>query len=213
MQWTFRPIAVAAAGLLLAGAALAQWDGGAHWKSAMTIEGGPQAVPEVASEIWLQKDGRMRMKSSVMGINMNTITAGDTVYQWTEGGREGMKINSVAAGRPHATGDYARRILEYRTKGHKIGAEAVDGHRCEIYELVTPAEGAQKERKEKVWLATDLKNFPVKVVVETSGMTMTSLNSEVQLNASVPDGMVTVPADIQFRDMSEMIKQGRPPGQ
>lgn len=213
MPWKFRRFAAVAAGLLLAGVAFGQWEGGAHWKSALTVEGGPRAVPEVTSEIWLQKDGRMRMRSSVMGIDMNTITAGDTVYQWTEGGREGMKINSVVAGRPLATGDYAKRIPEYRSKGQKMGTEAVDSHRCEIYELVTPGAGGQKERKEKVWLATDLKNFPVKVVVDMNGMTMTSRNSDVELNAPVPEGMVTVPGDIQFRDMSEMIRDGRPPSQ
>ncbi len=211
MHFKSRSIAVAAAGFLLAGAALGQWEGGAHWKSAVQIEGGPQAMPEMSSEIWLQKDGRMRMKSAVMGMNMNTVKQGDTVYQWTDGQKEGMKINSTVAGRPHATGDYASRVAEYRTKGRKVGSESVDGHSCEVYELVTPAEGAQKERREKVWLATDLKNFPVKVVVDTNGMTMTSRNSDVELNASVADTMVTVPTDVQFRDISDMIKQGGPP--
>ncbi|MFN2632625.1 MAG: hypothetical protein ABR610_04335 [Thermoanaerobaculia bacterium] len=153
----------------------------------------------------------MRMKSAVMGMNMNTVKQGDTVYQWTDGQKEGLKINATVAGRPHASGDYASRIEEYRTKGRKAGSEPIDGHPCEVYELVTPAEGAEKERREKVWLATDLKNFPVKVVVESNGMTMTSRNAEIDLNASVADSLVTIPADIEFRDISEMIKQGRPP--
>lgn len=214
MHLKLRSLAAAAAGFLLAGAALGQWAGSAHWKSTISIEGGPnQAMPEMSSEIWLRKDGRMRMKSAVMGMNMNTVKQGDTVYQWTDGQKEGMKINAQVAGRPHASGDYATRIEEYRTKGRKTGAESVDGHPCEIYELVTPGEGAQKERREKVWLATDLKNFPVKVVVESNGMTMTSRNADIDLTASVADSLVTIPTDVQFRDISEMIKQGRPPAQ
>lgn len=209
---TLRPIAAVLGGLLFAAVGLAQ-SFSAHWKSAMEVEGGPQQSPgPVSAEIWL-KQGKMLMKTSVMGMTMNIVKSGDMVYQWPEGQKTGMKMSAAASPRPQG-GDYVNRIEEYRTRGKKVGAEKIHGHPCEIYELTTPGAGARgDERKETVWLATDLHNFPIKVITESGGTKVTSHNTDIEWNAAVADAMVTPPTDVEFQDMSEMMKERRPPPQ
>ena len=60
--------------------------------------------------------------------------------------------------------------------------------------------------KQTYWLARDLKNFPVKVVTDTGGMKMTTVNHDIDLGASVAESLVTPPEGVTFQDMSEMMK-------
>ena len=205
--------AAALAGLLLSGAALAQLSGGsAHWKSTIEVEGGnQQGMGPMQSENWL-KQGNMRSKMQVMGMTRHTLKAGDTVYQWADGEKTGMKFNAAVQQRQGPSGDYASRIDEYRTKGKKTGSEKIDGHPCDIYEMTSQSKTG-RDHKETVWLATDLNNFPLKVISESNGTKVTSRNTDVELKASVPDSMMKPPADVAFQDMSEMMKGMRPPKQ
>lgn len=210
---TWRRIAGAGAvAFLITAVAESEAPSSAHWKSKMEMEGGPQGNVTTDSEIWM-KDKKVRMKTSVMGMNMNMVKAGDVLYQWSEGQKSGMKFDTTALGaqRNQGSSDYVMRIDEYRSKGKKIGAETVDGHACEIYEL-TASGPSEKEKKEAVWLAKDL-NFPVKYVLETGGSKMTALNTDIQLNPKVDESMFAPPSDVQFQDMSEMMKGMRPPKQ
>jgi hypothetical protein len=207
-----RPFAAVAGWFLVAGAGLAQ-PSSVHWKSTIEIEGGRQPSPgPVQSEMWL-KQGKMRTKTSMMGMTMNMVRAGDTVYQWNEGEKSGMKMSAVAAQRHPGGGADANRMDEYRTKGKKIGAETIDGHPCDIYVLTVPASSAGGARKDTAWLASDLHYFPVKVVSESDGGKQTTRNRDIQWNATIPDAMVTPPKDVEFQDMSEMMKGLRPPPQ
>jgi outer membrane lipoprotein-sorting protein len=203
-RWPPR-IFVVLAGLALAASAGAQLpDGTAHWKSTIEVQGGPAAdVGPMQAEIWV-KQGKLRMQTQVIGITQNFVKSGDTMYQWTEGQKNGMKMATAVAGRASASGDYATRIEEYRTKGTNKGSESVDGHACDIFELSSDSPAGA--RKETVWLARDLHNFPLKVVSEANGSRITSRNSAVSFQASVPDSMLAPPADVEFRDMSEMIR-------
>lgn len=209
---TFVRASVLSAALFVAGTAPAQAPADSvHWKSTVEIEGGQQSqgVGPMEAEIWLKK-GSMRSKMVVMGMTRNVVKSGDTMYQWAEGEKKGMKFNASVAKRQGPGGDYANRIEEYRTKGKKAGTEKIDGHPCDIYELDVPApEG--RGRTEKVWLATDLRNFPLKVIVEQGGMTVTSRNRDVDFSTRIPDSLLTPPPDIEFQDMSEMIRGARPP--
>jgi outer membrane lipoprotein-sorting protein len=206
--------AALAGALLLPGAAFAQLPGSAHWKSTIEVEGGnQQGVGPMQSEIWL-KSGIMRTKMQVMGMTRNMLKSGDTMYQWAEGEKTGMKFSAAVQQRQGPSGDYANRIDEYRTKGKKTGSEKIDGHPCDIYELTTSrSDGHDREHKETVWLATDLYNFALKVISESNGTRVTTRNSDVEFKASVPDAMMKPPADVTFQDMSEMMKGMRPPRQ
>jgi outer membrane lipoprotein-sorting protein len=119
-----------------------------------------------------------------------------------------MKMSASIGGRSAGSGDYATRIDEYRAKGKKTGSESIDGHPCDIYELTT-AEGPAGSRKETVWLAADLRNFPLKVIAESNGTRVTSHNSDVVFRADAPDTLFAAPTDIEFQDMSEMMKKMR----
>ena len=207
--------AAVAGGFLFCAPAAAQLPGdSAHWKSVMEVEGGNQAaVGPMQTEIWL-KSGKVRTKMQVMGMTRNMVKTGDTMYQWAEGEKTGMKFDTAGPQRRGGAGagDYANRIDEYRTKGKKTGSEKIDGHPCDIYELTTAGREG-RERKETVWLATDLHNFPLKVISESNGTKVTSRNSDVEFKAAIPDSMWKPPADVTFQDMSEMMKGMRPPGQ
>ena len=201
------------AGLLLAGAVLAQAPAGSmHWKSTIEVEGGnQQGIGPMQSENWM-KQGSMRSKMQVMGMTRNMLKAGDTVYQWADGEKTGMKFNTSVQRREGPSGDYVNRIDEYRTKGKKTGSEKIGGHPCDIYELTTQGKSG-REHKETVWLATDLSYFPMKVISESNGTKVTSLNSDVELKAAISDSMMKPPADVAFQDMSEMMKGMGPPKQ
>jgi len=194
---------LAGAALVFAGVLAAQPLGSVHWKSRTEIVGGPQGDMATESEMWM-KDKKLRMKTTVMGMNMNVVKSGDTLYQWQEGQTGGMKMSSSVRRRGGPSADYAGKIDEIRAKGKKIGTETVAGRQCDIYEY-TEATG-EPTGKQTYWLARDLKNFPIKVVNETGGMKVTILNSDIDLKASFPDAMLEPPADVKFQDMSEMMK-------
>jgi len=199
-----------AAGLYLAalvcgGALQAQPLGSAHWKSSTEMTGGPQGDMKTESEIWM-KDKKMRAKTQAMGMNMNLVKSGDSIFEWQEGQTTGMKLPANLNRRGGQSIDYVNKMDEVRAKGKKIGNETVDGHSCEIYEYTDPNLDRGAASKQTFWLAKDLKNFPVKVVTETSGMKMTTVNHDIELGASVAESLVTPPDNVKFQDMSEMMK-------
>ncbi len=194
---------LAAAALVCGGMLAAQPIGPVHWKSKTDMVGGPQGDMTSESEMWA-KDKKLRMKTAVMGMTMNVVKSGDVLYQWQEGQTSGMKMSASMRRRGGPSADYIGKLDEIRAKGKKIGTETVAGHECDIYEYT---EGAgERPVKQTYWLARDMKGFPLKVVSETGGMKMTTLNSDIDLKASIPDSMLEPPADVKFQDMSEMMK-------
>jgi hypothetical protein len=172
------------------------------------MEGGPQGDMNTESELWM-KDKKVRIKTKVMGMEMNVVKSGDWAYQWQDGQTTGMKMPANMRRRGGASMDYLERMDDIRTKGKKVGSETVDGHDCDIYEYTEAAPegaGAGRTLKGKYWLAKDLKNFPVKSVSETGGMTITTTNYDIDLAAHVADSMLTPPDNVKFQDMSEMMK-------
>jgi outer membrane lipoprotein-sorting protein len=185
----------------------AQAFGSAHWKSKGEIEGGQQGSMATDSELWM-KDKKLRIKTTAMGMKMNVVKSGDFIYQWQEGQTSGMKMPANMRQQGGAAGDYVSRIEEVRAKGTKVGAETLNGHACDVYEYTETERG--RAAKQTYWLAKDLKNFPIKVVADLGDAKMTTVNSDIELGVSVPDSLVTPPADVTFQDMSEMMK-GRAP--
>ena len=195
-------------GVCLDGSLQAQAFGSAHWKSKGEVEGGSKGSMTTDSELWM-KDKRLRIKTTAMGMKMNVVKSGDFVYQWQDGQTTGMKMPATARQRGGASGDYVNRIEEIRTKGKKVGTETVNGHPCDIYEYTETSERGRLA-KQTYWLAKDLKDFPVKLVVDLGGAKMTTINSDIELGAAVPDSLVTVPENVTFQDMSEMMKDMAP---
>ena len=200
---SWKAAAIGLAAILLGGALRAEGFASVHWKSKSAMSGGPQGDVNTESELWL-KDKRLRVKTKAMGMDMNVVKSGDFVYQWQEGQTQGMKM-SANMRRRGASMDYVEKIQDIRTRGKKVGTETVDGHSCDIYEYTEEARDGG-EMAQKYWLAKDLKNFPVKVVSQTQGMKITTINRDIDLSASVPESLVTVPENVKFQDMSEMMK-------
>jgi len=194
-------------GICLTGPLQAQAFGSAHWKSRGEIAGGPQGSMTTESELWM-KDKKVRIKTTAMEMKVNLVKSGDFLYQWQEGQTTGVKISANARQRG-ASADYVNRIEDIRTKGKKLGSETVKGHACDIYEYTETFERG-RTAKQTYWLAKDLKNFPVKLMAEVGDAKMTTVNSDIELGAVVPDSMVTPPDNVKFQDMSEMMKGKSP---
>ena len=201
---SWKASASALAALMLGSLLAAQSFSSAHWKSRSEMVGGPQGDMTTESELWM-KEKKIRVKTKAMGMNVNVVKSGDIVYQWQEGETSGMKMSTAMRRRGDASMDSLEKIEEVRTKGKKVGAETVDGHPCDIYEYSETA-GERGTVQQKYWLARDLKNFPVKVVSETGGMKITTINTDIEIGASVADSLVTPPENVKFQDMSEMMK-------
>lgn len=168
------------------------------------MAGGAQGSMTTDSELWM-KDKKVRIKTKAMGMDMNVVKSGDFVYQWKEGETSGMKMSTAMRRRGSTSMDYVEKMEDIRARGKKVGTETLDGHSCDVYDYTETA----VERgpvQQKYWLARDLKNFPIKVVSETGGMKITTTNSDIELGASVPDSLVTPPENVNFQDLSEMMK-------
>jgi outer membrane lipoprotein-sorting protein len=183
----------------MAASAEAQKFSSGHWKSKTVMEGGPQGPATAEGEVWLKND-KVRMKSQMMGMNSNMLVAEDAIYQWMEGQPMGMKLPKDTES--SASADYVN--MDLRTKGKKIGTETVDGLVCDVYVLETSRGG--RKATHTGWLARAKSGFPVKWVMESGKTKTTTTNRDIEIGANVPDSMVTLPKDVRFEDMSEMMK-------
>ncbi len=210
MRSKVRPAFLAFAALLAAAAGRAQLPQGiAHWKSTIEVQGGSggEGAGPMPAEVWV-KGGSLRTQTKVLGMTQDFVRSGNTIYQWTEGQKSGMKMSAAMGARAGVPADYAARISEYRAKGRRTGGESLDGHPCEIY-VLTIAETAARSRKETVWLATDLHGFPLQVIAESEGSRITSRNREVSFPSALPDDLFIPPPGVQFRDLSEVMPRSQ----
>ncbi len=197
-----------AAGTCLGGRLEAQAFGSAHWKTKSEIGGEAKEAMASESEVWM-KGKSLRIVTTAMGMKTNVVKSGDFMYQWQDGQTTGIKMPTSGRRPGNPTGDYVNRIEEVRAKGKKFGSETLAGHPCDIYEFTETSEQG-RTTTQKYWLAKDLKNFPVKLVSDLGEAKMTTINSGIELGVSVPDSMVTPPANVTFRDMSEMMRHRAP---
>ncbi len=110
---------------------------------------------------------------------------------------------------------------DYKVTTTELGKETVDGHDCVKNKVVvTGKDGAPHEST--VWNASDLKNFPVKIVTSEQGQDATMLFKTVSFDKPAA-GSFAAPAgftkygDMQTMMQTEMMKKmgggvGMPPG-
>ncbi len=110
---------------------------------------------------------------------------------------------------------------DYKIENAADGKETVDGHDC-VKNKVTLTDKDGNKRDSTVWNATDLKNFPVKIVTGDASKPVTMLYKNVSLakpSASLfdPPSGYTKYTDIQTMMQTEMKKKmgggAKPPGQ
>jgi hypothetical protein len=111
---------------------------------------------------------------------------------------------------------------DFKVDATEQGKESVEGHDC-VKNKVTVTDSAGKASEFTVWNASDLKKFPIKIVTEQNGNTMTMIFKDVRLSA--PDASQFDPptAYKKYDNMmslmqTEMMKhmgggRGMPPGQ
>jgi hypothetical protein len=110
---------------------------------------------------------------------------------------------------------------DYKIENAADGKETVDGHDCvKNKATVTDKDGTKHEST--VWNATDLKNFPVKIVTGDASRPVTMLYKNVSLAKPAgslfdPPSGYTKYTDLQTMMQTEMVKKmgggAKPPGQ
>jgi hypothetical protein len=111
---------------------------------------------------------------------------------------------------------------DFKVETTELGKENVEGHDC-VKNKVVVTDTTGKAREFTVWSASDLKKFPVRIVTDQGGSTMTMIFKDVHLSA--PDaGQFDPPGDYKKYDsmmalmQTEMMKRagagrGYPPRQ
>jgi hypothetical protein len=110
---------------------------------------------------------------------------------------------------------------DYKMENAADGKETVDGHDC-VKNKTTVTDKDGNKHESTVWNATDLKNFPVKIVTGDASRPVTMLYKSVSLTKpasslfEAPSGF-TKYSDIQTLMQTEMMKKmgggAKPPGQ
>lgn len=109
---------------------------------------------------------------------------------------------------------------DFKIETTELGKETVDGHEC-VKNKVTVTDKDGNKTESTVWNATDLKNFPVKIVTDQAGKPATMLFKNISF-AKPPGSMFEAPAgftkydDVQTLMRTEVMKKmgaglGAPP--
>ncbi|HEX4350713.1 MAG TPA: DUF4412 domain-containing protein [Verrucomicrobiae bacterium] len=110
---------------------------------------------------------------------------------------------------------------DYKIENTPDGKETVDGHDCVKNKATVTGKDGNK-RESTVWNATDLKNFPVKIVTGDASQPVTMLYKNVSLAKPAASlfeapGGFTKYSDVQTMMQTEMMKKmgggAKPPGQ
>jgi hypothetical protein len=129
-------------------------------------------------------------------------------------------LNSYAEMTPQDTSDSASPD-DFKSETEKLGTETVDGHDC-VKNKVTMTDKDGNKHVSTVWNATDLKNFPVKIVTAEQGNNATMLFKNVSFakpaaSAFEPPTGFTKYDNVQTMMQTEMMKKmgglGVPPQQ
>lgn len=95
---------------------------------------------------------------------------------------------------------------DFKIEATEAGKETVDGHDC-VKNKVTVTGKDGKKHESTVWNATDLKKFPVKIVTEKKGESVTMLFQNVSFEKPAA-GNFEVPADFQkYASMQSMMQE------
>jgi hypothetical protein len=111
---------------------------------------------------------------------------------------------------------------DFKVETAELGKEAVDGHDC-VKNKVTVTDKDGNKHESTVWNATDLKNFPVKIVTAEEGRNTTMLFKDVSFDKPASSGFeapsgLTKYDSLQTMMQTEMMKKmgggmGVPPAQ
>ncbi len=110
----------------------------------------------VTGKMFVNTD-KMRMEMSTMGSSMVTIVRRDKNVSWVLMPANKMYMEVSLQQQNQKVNPFdAKADYKYTL----VGADTVDGHPCKKYKFETSVDG--KIQKGFHWLATDLKDFPIK---------------------------------------------------
>ena len=218
MAWRIsRPVAVLIL-VLTAPCVRAEGIPSASWRTVVTAEGARPGQTLQEAEVWMSGADSLVQERGRGGAGAFVLQLGGEVYVWEEGKATGSKMAAslaARAGRP--SHDYVRNIEAIRTRGKRIGGEKLDGQPCEIFEYEGP--GGETGT---YWLATKLRNFPVKILLErpvplpyraeaARKIRLEYRNTDVRIPAKRIEAKLVPPPGVEFQDLTELMMTGRPP--
>jgi len=94
---------------------------------------------------------------------------------------------------------------DFKLETTELGKETVDGHEC-VKNKVTVTDKDGNKTESTVWNATDLKNFPVKIVTDQAGKPVTMLFKNISL-AKPASSVFEAPAGFtKYDDVQTMVR-------
>jgi hypothetical protein len=171
-----------------------------QFSATMVMSGMPTSGPAAQNEIKIYRSGDKMRTSMPGGAYMVMDLAQHTNYM-VMGTGMCMQMNATGA-QPNPFSQAQGATIE-RTPA---GTDTVDGHTCKVENLtVTPRNG--QPSKMKVWEAEDLKNFPLKIEVQSARGPVTILYKDVSF-AEPAASLFTHPENCQ--QMPTMPSGGAP---
>jgi len=171
----------------------------AHWKQTINISAAtPTMARKVEAELWFMAPDRMRVMPVLEGKRPVIIIKNGVALSFEEGRTEGIKM------------PLNQRILDTLAqhtevitkldiwKKAKTGEEKLGNKECEIYSFNDKSSG--QPATGKVWLWKE-KNFPIRMVLEAEGQSVTIEHSDVQVNEAVSPAMFEAPVGVKFVDL------------
>jgi outer membrane lipoprotein-sorting protein len=171
----------------------------AHWKQTVTIGTAMAgAANKVEAELWFLKPDNMRVVTAVEGKRQVIVVKKGAALVFEEGGTMGMRM-PLKQQMLDQLAQYTEVFAKLDTwKKAKTGEEKLGGKACEIYGFSDKSGG--QTATGKVWLWAE-KNFPMRMVLEAQGQTVTIEHSDVQVNEGVSPAMFEAPAGMKFHEL------------
>ncbi|MFA6564678.1 MAG: hypothetical protein WCV00_22420 [Verrucomicrobiia bacterium] len=171
----------------------------AHWKQTVTIGAAtPAKGQKVEAELWFLKPDNMRVVTAMEGKRQVIVIKSGTALIFEEGGTMGMKM-PLKQQMLDQLAQYTEVFSKLDTwKKAKTGEEKLGDKACEIYGFNDKSGG--QTATGKVWLWKE-KNFPMRMMLESQGQSVTVEHSDVQVNEGVSPAMFEAPAGVKFVEL------------
>lgn len=148
------------------------------------------------------KDDKMRMEGNMPQGRLITIIDGTAAYQYIPAENKAYKMIVKGPTNVKNLSDYKGYLQTLNAK--VVGSENIGDYDCDIYEFVDP--GAKVKAMAWVWRA---KNFPVKYELDTAGGAVTTMMSNVRINAKIDDSEFKIPAGVEIVEMQRVLNQNK----
>ena len=171
----------------------------AHWKQTVILGAAtPDKAQKVQAELWFLKPDQMRVVTAVEGRRQVIVVKSGTALVFEEGGTMGMKM-PLKQQMLDQLAQYTEVFSKLDAwKKAKTGEEKLGDKNCEIYGFSDKSGG--QTATGKVWLWKE-KNFPMRMMLEAQGQSVTVEHSDVQVDEEVSPAMFEAPAGMKFVDL------------